>query len=141
MATPAARSLTFSSRAIIEVTLFCIGNSLGDLLVINAEGPETRVALIESGQLAELYIERRRERGIVGNIYKGRVKRVLPGMQSAGELAHDIALAWGGTQLGPGEPVDVSRPEPEQPLEAGADEARPGVEHRAVAIDDHDCDL
>ncbi len=55
----------------------------GHLLVINAEGPETRVALIEKGLLAELYIERRRERGIVGNIYKGRVKRVLPGMQAA----------------------------------------------------------
>src|SRR6516165_2124981 len=55
----------------------------GDLLVINADGPETRVALIENGQLAELYIERRRERGIVGNIYKGRVRRVLPGMQAA----------------------------------------------------------
>src|SRR3954463_16026154 len=55
----------------------------GDLLVINADGPETRVALIESGQLVELYIERRRERGIVGNIYKGRVRRVLPGMQAA----------------------------------------------------------
>src|SRR5205085_3787326 len=54
----------------------------GDLLVINADGPETRVALIEKGQLSELYIERRRERGIVGNIYKGRVKRVLPGMQA-----------------------------------------------------------
>ncbi len=55
----------------------------GDLLVINADGPETRVALIEKGQLVELYIERRRERGIVGNIYKGRVRRVLPGMQAA----------------------------------------------------------
>src|SRR5258706_3419611 len=55
----------------------------GDLLVINADGPETRVALIEKGQLAELYIERRRERGIVGNIYKGRVRRVLPGMQAS----------------------------------------------------------
>src|SRR5436190_17131998 len=55
----------------------------GNLLVVNADGPETRVALIEKGQLVELYIERRRERGIVGNIYKGRVKRVLPGMQAA----------------------------------------------------------
>jgi ribonuclease G len=55
----------------------------GDLLVINADGPETRVAYVEKGQLVELYIERRRERGIVGNIYKGRVKRVLPGMQAA----------------------------------------------------------
>jgi ribonuclease G len=55
----------------------------GDLLVINADGPETRVALVEQGQLVELYLERRRERGIVGNIYKGRVRRVLPGMQAA----------------------------------------------------------
>ena len=49
------------------------------LLVINADGPETRVALVEDGFLGELYIERKRERGIAGNIYKGRVERVLPG--------------------------------------------------------------
>src|SRR5262245_59318312 len=54
-----------------------------DLLVVNADGPETRVALVEGGLLAELYIERKRERGIAGNIYKGRVERVLPGMQAA----------------------------------------------------------
>jgi ribonuclease G len=54
-----------------------------NLLVINADGPETRVALIENGILAELYIERKRERGIMGNIYKGKVVRVLPGMQAA----------------------------------------------------------
>ena len=54
-----------------------------NLLVINADGPETRVALVENGQIVELYIERRRERGIVGNIYKGKVLRVLPGMQAA----------------------------------------------------------
>ena len=54
-----------------------------NLLVINADGPETRVALVENGQVSEIYIERRRERGIVGNIYKGKVLRVLPGMQAA----------------------------------------------------------
>src|SRR3954470_17252230 len=53
------------------------------LIVINADGPETRVALVEGGYLGELYIERKRERGIAGNIYKGRVERVLPGMQAA----------------------------------------------------------
>jgi ribonuclease G len=52
-------------------------------IVINADGPETRVALIENGMLAELYIERKRGRGVVGNVYKGRVVRVLPGMQAA----------------------------------------------------------
>ncbi|MBW6509129.1 MAG: Rne/Rng family ribonuclease [Desulfuromonadales bacterium] len=52
-------------------------------LVINTTSHETRVALLEGGHIAELYIERERERGIVGNIYKGRVVRVLPGMQAA----------------------------------------------------------
>ncbi len=52
-------------------------------LVINTTSHETRIALIENGTIAELYIERSRVRGIVGNIYKGRVIRVLPGMQAA----------------------------------------------------------
>jgi ribonuclease G len=56
------------------------GNSI---LVINAAGAETRVALVESGTIHEYYLERKREKGIVGNIYKGRVVRVLPGMQAA----------------------------------------------------------
>lgn len=52
-------------------------------IVINAGREETRVALLEGGQLAELYIERKKDISLVGNIYKGRVVRVLPGMQSA----------------------------------------------------------
>jgi ribonuclease G len=52
-------------------------------LVINTTSHETRVALLESGHIAELYIERSREMGIVGNMYRGRVIRVLPGMQAA----------------------------------------------------------
>ena len=52
-------------------------------LVINTTAHETRVALLEGGHIAELYIEREREMGIVGKIYKGRVIRVLPGMQAA----------------------------------------------------------
>ena len=56
---------------------------MGTELVINAASHETRIALIENGTIAELYIERTREKGIVGNIYKGRVIRVLPGMQAA----------------------------------------------------------
>jgi ribonuclease G len=53
------------------------------VIVVNADGPEKRVALIENGILSELYIERERARGTVGNVYKGRVLRVLPGMQAA----------------------------------------------------------
>ncbi len=52
-------------------------------LIINPGFYETRVALVENGQVAELYVERTSDRGIAGNIYKGRVMRVLPGMQAA----------------------------------------------------------
>ncbi len=52
-------------------------------VLINLTPMETRVAVVENGVLQEALIERTRRRGIVGNIYKGRVVRVLPGMQAA----------------------------------------------------------
>ena len=52
-------------------------------IVINASALEVRVALLEDGSLAELYLERQQHRGLAGNIYKGKVTRVLPGMQAA----------------------------------------------------------
>jgi ribonuclease G len=52
-------------------------------LIINVKPQETRVALLEDRALAELYIERTKDRGIMGNIYKGKVVKVLPGMQAA----------------------------------------------------------
>ncbi len=52
-------------------------------ILINVTPPETRVAVIENGVLQELVIERNSQRGLVGNIYKGEVCRVLPGMQAA----------------------------------------------------------
>ena len=52
-------------------------------LVINVTPWETRVALLEDRVLVELYIERTKDRGIMGNIYKGKVVKVLPGMQAA----------------------------------------------------------
>lgn len=52
-------------------------------ILINWSPQETRVALIENGAVQELHIERTLERGLVGNIYLGKVARVLPGMQSA----------------------------------------------------------
>jgi Rne/Rng family ribonuclease len=51
--------------------------------VISATPHETRVAIMEDGQLCEIYIEREKEFALVGSLYKGRVTRVLPGMQSA----------------------------------------------------------
>jgi ribonuclease G len=52
-------------------------------ILINWSPQETRVAVVENGAVQELHIERSLERGLVGNIYSGRVARVLPGMQSA----------------------------------------------------------
>ncbi len=52
-------------------------------LLLNVTPSETRVAMIEGGILQEIHIEREAKRGIVGNIYKGKVSRVLPGMQAA----------------------------------------------------------
>ena len=52
-------------------------------ILINRSFGETRVALLEDGETAEVYVERDHELGLVGNVYKGRVTRVLPGMQAA----------------------------------------------------------
>jgi ribonuclease G len=52
-------------------------------LVINATLPEIRVALLEDGEISDLSIEYEKNKSIVGNIYKGRIVRVLPGMQAA----------------------------------------------------------
>ena len=52
-------------------------------ILVNVTSTEVRAALLENGVLQEVYIERAARRGIVSNIYKGRVSRVLPGMQAA----------------------------------------------------------
>jgi ribonuclease G len=52
-------------------------------ILINVAERETRAALVESGDLQEVHIERESRRGLVGNVYKGLVTRVLPGMQAA----------------------------------------------------------
>jgi ribonuclease G len=55
----------------------------GRLILIDSNPFETRMALVYGDRLVEFYVERSKERGITGNIYKGRVVRVLPGMQAA----------------------------------------------------------
>src|SRR6187455_27708 len=53
-------------------------------LIVSVNGREKKIAIIEDDKVSEFYIERgEQHQGIVGNIYKGRVQRVLPGMQSA----------------------------------------------------------
>jgi ribonuclease G len=52
-------------------------------MIISSNGHDTRVAILEDDQVVEIFIERENQRGVVGNIYKGRVSKVLPGMQSS----------------------------------------------------------
>ncbi|HYQ72099.1 MAG TPA: Rne/Rng family ribonuclease, partial [Gammaproteobacteria bacterium] len=56
---------------------------MSEEILINVTPRETRVALVENGVLQEVFIERAAKRGLVGNIYRGKVCRVLPGMQAA----------------------------------------------------------
>jgi ribonuclease G len=56
---------------------------MGSEILINITRGETRVALLSGGQVVEFYVERKRDASLVGNIYKGKVVKILPGMQSA----------------------------------------------------------
>src|SRR5438105_129217 len=114
---------------------------MSNILVINASGQETRVALIEQGTISEYYLERKNEKGIVGNIYKGRVVRVLPGMQAAfvdigldkaaflyvadivsdpsfPGFSEEIEIQAGATEGDPLEVEDVAEPGEEVPVAA-----------------------
>ena len=88
-------------------------------LIVNRTSTETRVALIESGRLTEVFIERDENRSLVGNIYKGRVAKILPGMQSAFVSIGLIRDAFLHVH-------DVVDPEGEEEENAGA--APPGIE-------------
>src|SRR3954471_18024102 len=57
--------------------------SMNKEMIICSNDHETRVAILEDDLVSEIFVERERQRGVVGNIYKGRVSKVLPGMQSA----------------------------------------------------------
>jgi ribonuclease G len=52
-------------------------------MIVSSNGHETTVAILEDDLVAEVFVERERHRGVVGNVYKGRVSKVLPGMQSS----------------------------------------------------------
>ena len=82
--TPSA-PIPFPARASEGSVVRAVGASLGtsNEILINVTPQETRVAVLEQGVVQELHIERSSARGLVGNIYVGRVARVLPGMQSA----------------------------------------------------------
>ncbi|GAA3973108.1 ribonuclease G [Allohahella marinimesophila] len=84
-------------------------------ILVNVTPVETRVAVVENGMLQEVYIERSRRRGIVGNIYKGVVVRVLPGMEAAfvdiglerAAFIHVSELTGNGNGEGNGRSVEI----------------------------------
>ncbi len=91
-------------------------------IIINTTSHETRIALMEEGKLVELWLERSAEQRMVGDIYKGRVEKVLPGLQAA---FVDIGfgksgfLAFSDTAFDPGdlEPDDRSKAKPARRIE------------------------
>lgn len=98
-------------------------------LIINITDYETRIALIESGQVVEYYIERIQDKGLVGSIFKGVVRRVLPGIQSCFvDIGLDrSAFLYGG---------DIQTFESSKlPIDLDDDE-KPSTVHHNVRIED-----
>ncbi len=87
---------------------------MSEEILVNVTPRETRVAVVENGMLQELHIERGWSRGVVGNIYKGRVQRVMPGMQAAFvEIGLDRAAFLHANDIFKPAPVTSDAPEEE----------------------------
>jgi len=96
------------------------------LVVVNVDYGETRVALVEGGIIVELLVERPGRRSLVGNVYRGRVVRVLPGMQAA---FVDIGLERNAFLHA----SDLVSPDELEPLPNGGDEKKPRPDrHRSI---------
>jgi ribonuclease G len=93
-------------------------------MIVSSNGHETMVAILEDDLVAEIFVERERQRGVVGNVYKGRVSKVLPGMQSS---FIDIGLERDGF-LYVAEVIDTL--EEFDKLEAGDDEDKAAAGRR-----------
>jgi ribonuclease G len=91
---------------------------------------------VESGLLGELYIERKQERGIAGNIYKGRVERVLPGMQAAFVNIGLEKSAYLHVSDVRGTPDDLKRLVGGESPESGADDEEPEAPSGSARIED-----
>ena len=82
---------------------------MSEELLINVTPRETRVALIENGVLQEIFVERANKRGLVSNIYKGRISRVLPGMQAAFvDIGLERAAFLHASDIAPFHPCGIS---------------------------------
>lgn len=75
--------VSFPVGTMHEQTPYALRILMSIEIVINSTREETRVALLENKIVTELYFDRKKDRGIVGNVYKGKVVKVLPGMQAA----------------------------------------------------------
>ena len=64
-------------------------------MIVSSNGHETIVAILEDDLVAEIFVERERQRGVVGNVYKGRVSKVLPGMQSSATTSTSVSSRTG----------------------------------------------
>jgi len=107
-------------------------------IVVNAGISETRVAVVDGGTLTELFLERRRQRSIVGNVYKGVVTNVLPGMQAAFVdvgLNKDAFLYAGDfiANLGEFERMMLAEEEDDNGLEVDAPEVAPAEAAETLA--------
>lgn len=100
-------------------------------MIISSNGHETVVAILEDDLVAEIFVERERHQGVVGNVYKGRVSKVLPGMQSS---FIDLGLARDGF-LYVADVVDTL--EEFDKLESGDEEGGAQAEGRADSRRDH----
>lgn len=99
-------------------------------ILVNWSPQETRVAIVESGAVQELHVERTLERGLVGNVYLGKVARVLPGMQSAFidmglERAAFLHVADVWQRPPEGEPPSGRNGQPQVPIEKQVFEGQP----------------
>src|SRR5512133_602892 len=95
-------------------------------MIVSSNGHQTMVAILEDDQVSEVFIEREKQRGVVGNVIKGRVSKILPGMQSA---FVDIGLDRDGF-LYVSDVVDTI--EEFQRLESGDDDEDEGSGEREV---------
>src|SRR5438552_3158031 len=96
-------------------------------MIVSSNGHETIVAILEDDLAAEIFVERERQRGVVGNVYKGRVSKVLPGMQSS---FIDIGLERDGflyvdDVINTMEEFDKLAADEEEERATGAEAARP----------------
>ena len=105
---------------------------MSEEILVNVTPQETRVAILAAGQVQELVVERESSRGQVGNIYVGRVARVLPGMQSAfveiglerAAFLH-VADLWEHRRSGAGNGRENGKADPGKPIEKMLAEGQP----------------